>query len=191
MANIIFESPRGFDGIPIEDVFLKSREIFLTEEVNAATMDDLIKQVIYLEREDDSKEITFYINSPGGSVSSGLALYDVLMHAKCPIRTVCIGTAASMGAILFLAGDKREIMEHGKIMIHDPSFGKMEVGGMKPHEIQQHVDSLNETRESIARIISKRTGKTMKEVYKVTANDTYYNAEAALKFGLATNIISD
>ncbi|WP_196805832.1 ClpP family protease [Butyrivibrio sp. WCD2001] len=191
MAKILFESTRGFDQIAIEDIFLKNRKIFLTEEVNAATMDDIIKQVMYLEEDDPSGEITFFINSPGGSVSSGLALYDMLMHVRCPIRTVCIGLAASMGAILFLAGDKREIMAHGQIMVHDPSFGRMDVGGLKPHEIQQQVDSLNETKEAIAKIIAERTGKSIKAVYKVTANDTFFNAEKALEYGLATSIIRD
>ena len=191
MANVIYESPRGYDLVKIEDEFLKDREIFLTEEVNAATMDDLIKQVMFLEKQDNTKEITLYINSPGGSVSSGLALYDLLMHIKSPVRTVCIGIAASMGAILFLAGKKREMMEHGRIMIHDPSYGHLDISGKKPHEIQQELDSLNKTREATAKIIAKRCNKEIEKIYEVTANDSYFDADEALEFGLATDIIRD
>ena len=121
MANIIKETVRGFDVVTIEDELLRNREIFLTEEVNKSTSNELIKELMYLEMEDDSAEITLYINSPGGDVVSGLAVYDYLTLMKAPIRTVSIGCAASMGAILFLAGDKREMLPHTQIMIHDPS----------------------------------------------------------------------
>ncbi len=191
MANVIYESSRGYDTIRIEDDFLKNREIFLTEEVNAATMGDIIKQVMYLDNDDNTKEITLYINSPGGSVDSGLALYDVLMHIKSPVRTVCIGLAASMGALLFLAGDRREMMEHGKVMIHDPFYGNADMSGKKPHEIQQQLNNLNETKEAVAKIIAERCNKDIQEVYRLTATDTYFNVQDALKFGIATNELGD
>ena len=173
----------------LEDELLQSREIFLTGGVDANTTNELIKQLMYLEREDDEAEITLYINSPGGEVTSGLAVYDYMTLMKAPIRTVSIGTAASMGALLFLAGDKRQMLPHTRIMIHDPSYSNADMSGKKPHEIQHELDKLNETRQIIAQIISEKTGKTLEEVYEVTANDTYYNAEEALKFGLATEII--
>lgn len=191
MSNIIMESARGLESVRIEDEFLRQREIFLTDSVNENSCDELIKQLMYLEKEDDTKEITLYINSPGGSVQEGLAVYDTIMLLRAPVRTVCIGTCASMGAILFLAGGRREIMKHGKIMIHDPAFGgNHNVGGKKPHEIQAELDDLNRCRESLARIIAERTGKSVEEIYEVTANDTYYSADEAIEFGLATDILT-
>ena len=189
MARIIKETVRGIDIVDLEDELLQSREIFLTGGVDANTTNELIKQLMYLEREDDEAEITLYINSPGGEVTSGLAVYDYMTLMKAPIRTVSIGTAASMGALLFLAGDKRQMLPHTRIMIHDPSYSNADMSGKKPHEIQHELDKLNETRQIIAQIISEKTGKTLEEVYEVTAYDTYYNAEEALKFGLATEII--
>lgn len=189
MARIIKETVRGTDLVNLEDELLQSREIFLTEQVDADTTNELIKQLMYLEKEDDEAEITLYINSPGGEVVSGLAVYDYLTMMKAPVRTVCIGTAASMGAILFLAGDKRQMLPHTRLMIHDPSYHNLNMSGKKPHEIQHEVDKLNETREVIAKIIAAKTGKTLKQVYKVTADDTYYNATEAVKFGLATEVM--
>ena len=189
MARIIKETVRGIDIVDLEDELLQSREIFLTGGVDANTTNELIKQLMYLEREDDEAEITLYINSPGGEVTSGPAVYDYMTLMKAPIRTVSVGTAASMGALLFLAGDKRQMLPHTRIMIHDPSYSNADMSGKKPHEIQHELDKLNETRQIIAQIISEKTGKTLEEVYEVTANDTYYNAEEALKFGLATEII--
>lgn len=190
MANILYETVRGIQPIEIEDVLLRNREIFLVEGVTAETANKLIKQLMYLESEDNSKEITLYINSPGGEVSSGLAVYDYLSLMSAPIRTVCIGTAASMGAILFLASEKRQMLPHSEIMIHDPSYSRADMGGRKPHEIQHKLDSLNETKEMLAQIIADRTGRSLEEIYEVTAEDTYYKAKAAIEFGLATEIIT-
>ncbi|MCR5626768.1 MAG: ATP-dependent Clp protease proteolytic subunit [Lachnospiraceae bacterium] len=190
MARIIKETVRGLDLVELEDELLQNREIFLTETVDANTTNELIKQLMYLEMQDDEAEITLYINSPGGEVTSGLAVYDYMTMMKAPIRTVSIGTAASMGAILFLAGDKRQMLPHTRIMIHDPSYSNANMSGKKSHEIQHELDKLNETREITAKIIAEKTGKSLEEVYKVTADDTYYNAEEAVEFGLATEIIN-
>ena len=190
MTHIIKETVRGIESIRIEDEFLKNREIFLVDGVNAESSNELLKQLMYLEKEDPSKEITIYINSPGGEVISGLAVYDYIALMKSPVRTVCIGTAASMGAVLFLAGKKREMLPHTRIMIHDPSYSHLDIGGKKPHEIQHELDKLNETRESLAAIIAEKTGKSMAEIYEVTAQDTYYSADEAVSFGLATKIIT-
>lgn len=189
MANILKETVRGIDCIRLEDEFLKDREIFLTEEVNAQTSNELMKQLMYLERQDSESEVTIYINSPGGEVISGLAVYDYIGMMKAPVRTVCIGTAASMGAILFLAGAKRQMLPHTRLMIHDPSYSHNDIGGRKPHEIQHELDKLNETREALARIISEKTGRSIDEIYKVTADDTFYSAQEAIDFGLATEIL--
>ena len=189
--RVILESSRGFEALYLRDKLLSdSREVFLTESVDAESCNHLITQLMYLNREAPDKEIILYINSPGGAVSDGLAVYDVIRLLDAPVRTVCMGTCASMGAILFLAGDKREMMEHGRIMVHDPAFGGgHDIGGKKPHQIQSELDDLNRCRESLARIISERTGRTMEEIYKVTANDTYFSAKEAIEFGLATNMI--
>lgn len=189
MANILKETARGIQPVSIEDELLSNREIFLTEQVDSATTNELLKQLMYLERQDNSKEVTIYINSPGGEVISGLAVYDYISMMKSPVRTVCTGTAASMGAILFLAGKKREMLPHTMLMIHDPSYSHNDIGGRKPHEIQHELDKLNETREALAKIISEKTGKGLDKIYKVTASDTYYSAEEAIRFGLATGIM--
>ena len=122
---------------------------------------------------------------------SGLAVYDYIALMKAPVKTVCVGTAASMGAILFLAGKKREMLPHTRIMIHDPSYSHKDIGGRKPHEIQHELDKLQESREALAAIIAEKTGKTIEEIYEVTAEDTYYSAQEAIEFGLATRIIEN
>lgn len=189
MANILKETVRGTDCIKIEDELLSRREIFLTEEVNAETSNELIKQLMYLERQDSGKEITLYINSPGGEVISGLAVYDLISLMKSPVRTVCTGTAASMGAILFLAGKKREMLPHTRLMIHDPSFGGGSIGGKKSHELRHELEKLDEVREALAKIIAEKTGRPLEEIYDVTSDDTFYSAEEAITFGLATEIM--
>ena len=191
MANIIMETARGYQPIAIEDELLKSREIFMCDQVDGASCNELAKQLMYLERQDPNAEITIYINSPGGSVQDGLAIYDLIMLMKSPVRTVCMGTCASMGAILFLAGKKREMMSHGKIMIHDPAFGgHREISGKKPHEIQTELDDLNRCREALAKIIAERMGHTVEEIEKVTVNDAYYDPDEAVEFGLATAVLT-
>lgn len=188
---IILESGRGFESLCLRDKLLSdSREIFLLDEVDAQSCGSLITQLMYLNRIEPCREITLYINSPGGLVTDGLAVYDVMRLLDAPVRTVCMGTCASMGAILFLAGKKREIMEHGRIMVHDPAFGGSHgIGGKKPHQIQSELDDLNRCREALAQIISERTGKSLSQVYEITANDTYFSAQEAVEFGLATHIL--
>ncbi len=191
MPNVLKESARGIECIRLDDELFNSRTVFLTEPVDVQTSAELIKQLMHLEHEDNESEITLYINSPGGEVISGLAVYDYISAMKAPVRTVCIGTAASMGAILFLAGDKRQMLPHTRLMIHDPSYGHHDIGGRKSQEIQHELDKLNEARESLARIIANKTGKSIRTIYKHTANDTYYSAEEAVAFGLATEILRE
>lgn len=191
MSNVIKESVRGTELIPVEDMLFCQNKIFLVEEVNVETTNRLMKQLMYLENSGSTDEITLYINSPGGDVVSGLALYDYIQIMQRTVNTVCTGTAASMGAILFLAGEKRSMLPHTRLMIHDPSFGNGDFSGQKPHEIQRHLDKLNESRSTLAQIISEKTGKTLEEIYTVTADDTYYNVEEAIAFGLATDIYTE
>lgn len=189
---VILESARGFETLYLRDKLLSdTREIFLTDEVDADSCSRLITQLMYLDRCDPDKEVTLYINSPGGAVTDGLAVYDVMRLMQAPLRTVCMGTCASMGAILFLAGEKREMMEHGRLMVHDPAFGgSHNMGGKKPHQIQSELDDLNRCREELAKIIAERCGKSLEEIYAITANDTYFSATEAIEFGLATDIIT-
>ena len=188
MPNILKETVKGIQIIPIEDELLNSREVFMVESVNPDSSSRLIKQLMYLERKDSTEEIVLYINSPGGEVISGLAVYDYISVMKSPLRTVCIGDASSMGAILFLAGEKREMLPHTRLMIHDPSFGHMDIGGKKPHELRQEVESLDRVRDTLAEIIAEKTGKPLEEICKITEKDTYFTAEEAIEFGLATGI---
>lgn len=187
MSNVLKETVRGIDLIPIEDMLLDESKIFLIGEVNPASAGELIKQLMYLNKR-GLDEITLFINSPGGEVISGLAVYDCIKIMKSSVKTVCIGDAASMGAIIFLAGEKREMLPHARILIHDPSYGHLDVSGKKPHEIQRGVDSLNKVRETLAEIISEKTGKKLDEIYEITAEDQYFTAEEAIEFGLATDI---
>ncbi|MCM1330505.1 MAG: ATP-dependent Clp protease proteolytic subunit [Ruminococcus sp.] len=185
--NAIRETVRGIQLVPIQDVLFEESKIFLIDEISAESADNLIKQLMYLDRK-NSGEITLYINSPGGEVMSGLAVYDFIKIMKSPLKTVCIGDAASMGAILFLAGAKREMLPHSRILIHDPAYGHLDVSGKKPHEIQRGVDSLNKVRETLAEIISEKTGKSLDEIYEITAEDHFFTADEAIEFGLATAI---
>lgn len=184
------ESSRGFDCVSVEAELLSDRRIFFTEEVNDEVCMQLIEQILYFNSQ-SSDEIVMYINSPGGKIDCGLPVYDAMRMSKAPIRTVCIGVAASMGSILFLAGDKREMLPHSRVMIHDPSFGGGSYAGKKPHEIQSEVDRLNESREKLCRIIAERTGRTLDEVYEKTKDDSWFNADEAIKFGLATAIADE
>lgn len=189
LPNILEETSRGIQAIGIEDSLLKTREIFITTEINSDSSADLLKQLIYLERADEEKPITLYISSPGGEVTSGLAVYDYIRMMKSKVITVCIGTAASMGAILFLAGDERKMLPHTKIMIHDPSYGNASMGGMKPLEIRDRLDGLMQSRKILAEIIAERSGMNLKKVYEKTRRDSFLNAKEAIKIGIATEIL--
>ncbi|MDE6595680.1 MAG: ATP-dependent Clp protease proteolytic subunit [Oscillospiraceae bacterium] len=187
MTNILKETVRGTELIPLEDMLLEESEVFLVDEITPKSANNLIQKLMYLDSKDFG-EITLYINSPGGEVISGLAVYDYIKIMKSPVKTVCIGDAASMGAIIFLAGEKREMLPHTRILIHDPSYGHLDVSGKKPHEIQRGVDSLNKVRETLAEIISEKTNKSLDEIYGITAEDNYFTAEESIEFGLATGI---
>ncbi len=191
--NIIFESVRGLDALPIEDVFLRDRKIFLVGEVNDESCNALIKKLLFMESEDNTKPITLFINSPGGEVGSGLAVYDTIRLMKSPVTAVVTGIAASMGSIILLAcdSDKRLMLPSSKVMIHDCSWGKRDLGGKKPFEIEEELNQLKGVNERLVSIIAERTGKTTKEIAKVTQNDAYFTAEEAVKFGLASKVIDE
>lgn len=187
---IMKETANGNTGVRIVDELFNSREIFLTDPVDFESMDSLIQQLLYLERDDPEKEITLYINCPGGEVSSGLAAYDFMKLMTAPVRTVCMGTAASMGAILFLAGKKREMLPNSRIMIHDPSHAGGSLAGLKPTDIEERLDGLKKIQTKIIDIISEETKQSKKIVAAKTKKDTYFSADEAVKFGIATDIVA-
>ena len=187
---IITETCMGNNYYSVEDYMFNQRELFLDEGVNAQSMADMIRQFRYLDRIDPGKKITLYITSPGGEVTSGLAFYDIIRMAHSPVRTICCGIAASMGAILFLAGEERLMTSHSKIMIHDPSV-TMGNSPSKALDVKETLESIMKTREDLAKIISERTGKSLKTIYAKTKGDAYFGADEAVKFGLATGILDN
>lgn len=186
---IIRENARGYERIQIEDELMQNREIFLTDPVSPDTMNSLLKQLMFLDRDDPEKEITLYINSPGGEVQSGIAVYDFMTLMSAPLTTVCIGTAASMGAILFLAGSRRIMTRHSRLMIHDPAPGGGSLEGMKPAEIEKRLNELKQSQDILCGIIAGAAGKTPEEVMSVTCEDCWFSADEALQYGLATEIM--
>lgn len=189
MSNILRESARGIDLIPLTDELLSKNQVFLTGTINEENCNNVIKQLMYLNSKSDVEDITLFINSAGGSVIAGMALYDVIRMMTKPIRTVVVGQACSMAAIIYLAADKRLMLPSSRLMIHDPSYGgEHNVAGLKSHEIQIELDELNKCRAKLASIIAERTGKNIKEVYKATKTDSFYDVEEAVKFGLASGV---
>ncbi len=193
MSNVIYESVRGMQVIPIEDAFLRDRKIFLVGEVNDESCNQLIKQLLFMEAEDDTRPIFLYINSPGGDVTSGLAVYDTLRLMRSPVTAVVTGIAASMASIIMLGCDKdrRFMLPSSRIMIHDCSFGRRDIGGKKPGEVEEVLNQLKNTNARLLSIIAERTGKTVRQVSKVTQNDSYFDAKEAVEFGLATAILDE
>ena len=187
--NIIKETSNGFQAYSIRDEMLLHREIECAGEINADSVNSLIRQIRYLAHQNPGAEITVYINSPGGEVMSGLALYDVMKAVPCPIRTVCVGTAASMGALLFAAGSQRDMLPHAKVMIHDPLINHCPGGSALV--LRSLSDSLMKTREDLAQILAQLTGRTLEEIYEKTAQDTWFTAREAMAFGLADRIIDN
>lgn len=187
--TIIRETSNGAMYYSIADEMLMHREIECIGEITADAVNSLISQIRYLSQLDSSAEITIYINSPGGEVSSGLALYDVMKAVKCPIRTVCVGRAASMGALLFAAGDQRDILPHGSVMIHDPLI----TGGVSGSALrfQSVSEDLMHVRQITGQILAELTHHTLDKIYEKTAQDTLFYAEDAVAFGLADRIITE
>ena len=185
--RLIRETSKGIQFISIREMMLSRREIWLTGEIDSGMADEVISQILQLDAEMPRTDITLYINSPGGSVNAGLAIYDVMQTVQSNIRTICVGTAASMAAVLFATGSTREIMRHGEVMVHDPLVNGGITGSALA--VQDKSDRLMQMRKTICGILATHTGKSLKQIYKVTAKDTYFGAEAAVQFGLADKII--
>lgn len=187
LPGVLHETSEGLNRIEIQDILFQRREIQCTGSITTESASVLSLQLRYLQQEAPGQEITLFINSPGGEVDSGLAIYDTMRAIGCPIRTVCTGTAASMAAILFLSGDKREMLPHSKVMIHDPLIPGG-VGG-SALTVDAVARNLMRARQTIADIIARHTGKTLEEVLAKTASDSYFDAQEAIDWGLADRII--
>ena len=190
-SNAIIETVRGIQAVPVDDVLLRDRKLFLTGPVTDESCNALISNLLYLESEDSSSPITLVINSPGGEVTSGLAVYDTIRLMKSPVYAVVCGIAASMGAIIYLAAekDRRLMLPSSRIMIHDCSFGKKDIGGMKPFQIHEELSQLEKTNERLVSILAERCEKTPEEIAEVTRFDTYFDADGAKEFGLCSGVI--
>lgn len=185
---VIKETSAGYDKCSIQDMLFKEREVECTGEITSESVQVLIWQLRYLQKEDPQKEITMYVNSCGGSVTEGLALYDVMQSLTCPVRTVCMGQAASMAAVIFAGGSIREILPHARVMIHDPLLS----GGISGSALQvgRRAEDLMKMRKMLGEILARHTGRKLSEIYNKTARDSYFTAEEAVRFGLADKIIT-
>lgn len=185
---VMQETSDGLRLYDIRDEMLASREIEITGAIDAGSVSTAIRCLLHLQKEDQQLPITLYINSPGGEVQSGLALYDVMQAVSCPIHTVCLGMAASMAALLFIAGDQREMLPHSRVMTHDPLIGGG-IGG-SALSVKARADDLMRIRDITAQVISQHTGMNLEEVFELTAKDTYFEAEEAIANGMADRIIT-
>ncbi len=186
---VIEQTSRGERSYDIFSRLLKDRIIFLSEDVNHATASLVIAQMLFLESEDPDKEISFYINSPGGSITDGMAIVDTMNYIKCPVNTICIGLAASMGAVLLAAGTKGKRMatSNAEIMIHQPLIS----GGLSGQttEIKINADHMIKTREKLNKFLSEKTGQSLEKIEADTERDNFMTAEEALQYGLIDEIL--
>lgn len=184
---VVEQTNRGERSYDIYSRLLKDRIIFLTGEINDQIADLVVAQLLFLESEDPDKDIQIYINSPGGSVSAGFAIYDTMQYIKPHVSTICVGLAASMGAFLLLAGEKgkRYALPNADIMIHQPLGGAQGQAA----DIQIHAEKILKTRDQLNKIIAERTGQTLKKVKKDTDRDYYMSAEEAKAYGIIDDVI--
>ena len=184
---VIEQTSRGERSYDIYSRLLKDRIIFLGEEVNDVSANLIVAQLLFLEAEDPSKDIQLYINSPGGSVTAGMAIYDTMQYIKCDVSTICLGMAASMGAFLLSSGAKGEryALPNSTIMIHQPSGGAQG----QATEIQIVADQIAKTKKKLNEILSANTGQPLEIVEKDTDRDNYMTAEEAKAYGLIDGVV--
>ncbi len=184
---VIEQTSRGERSYDIFSRLLNDRIIMLSDEVNDATASLVVAQLLYLEGQDPDKDISLYINSPGGSVTAGMAIYDTMQYIKCDVSTICIGMAASMGAFLLAAGakGKRYALPNSEIMIHQP------LGGMQGQasDIKIHADRIIKMKEKLNTILAERTGQTLEKVTQDTDRDNFLSADEACAYGLIDKVI--
>ena len=186
VPTVVEQTGRGERAYDIYSRLLNDRIIFLSDEVNDATASLVVAQLLFLEAQDPDKDISFYINSPGGSVTAGMAIYDTMNFIKCDVSTICIGMAASMGAFLLSAGakGKRIALPHSEIMIHQPLGGAQG----QASDIKIRADLILRTRDMLNRILAENTGKSIEQIEKDTDRDNFMTAEQALEYGLIDKI---
>ncbi len=186
---VIEQTGRGERSYDIYSRLLKERIIFLGEEVNDVTSSLIVSQMLFLESEDPGKDIHLYINSPGGSVTAGMAIYDTMQYIKCDVSTICMGMAASMGAFLLAGGTKgkRLILPNAEVMIHQPSGGAQG----QATEIQITAEHILKTKKKLNEILAKNTGKPLEIVEADTERDYWMSAEEALEYGLVDRVIEN
>ena len=184
---VVEQTSRGERSYDIFSRLLNDRIVFLSEEVNDTTASLVVAQMLYLEAQDPDKDIQFYINSPGGSVTAGFAIYDTMQYLKADVSTICIGLAASMGAFLLSSGTKgkRIALPNAEIMIHQPT------GGFRGQatDIQIHAENILRTKDRLNKILSENTGKSFEEVREASERDNFMTADEAKEFGLIDNVI--
>ncbi len=184
---VIEQTSRGERSYDIYSRLLKDRIIFLGEEVTDVSANSVIAQMLFLEAEDPGKDIHFYINSPGGSVSAGLAIYDTMQYIKCDVSTICMGLAASMGAFLLAGGakGKRYALPNAEIMIHQPS------GGARGQETEIRImaENILKKRQQLNEILAANTGKSVEEISRDTERDNFMTAQEALAYGLIDGVV--
>ena len=189
MPYVVEQNSRGERSYDIYSRLLKDRIIFLGEEVNETTASLVVAQLLFLESEDPNKDIHLYINSPGGMVTAGFAIYDTMQYIKCDVSTICVGLAASMGAFLLAGGakGKRMALSNAEIMIHQPS------GGTKGQatEIEIAAENILKTKKKLNEILAANTGKSVEQVTADTDRDHYMSAEEALDYGLIDKVITN
>ena len=189
---VIEQTGKGERSYDIFSRLLKDRIIFLGEDVNPTSASLIIAQLLFLESEDPDKEISLYINSPGGSITDGMGIVDTMNYIKCPVSTICVGLAASFGAVLLANGEKgrRFTTPNSEILIHQPLIGG-QGGGISGQatEIKIHADHMIRTREKLNKLLSDRTGQSIETIERDTERDHYMTAEEALKYGLIDGIM--
>ena len=184
---VVEQTSRGERSYDIFSRLLNDRIVMLSEEVNATTASLIVAQLLYLEAQDPDKDIQFYINSPGGSVTDGMAIYDTMQYIKCDVSTICIGMAASMGAFLLSSGTKgkRLALPNAEIMIHQPSGGTQG----QASDIKIQAEWMLRTREKLNRILAENTGKSIEQIAIDTERDNFMPAKEAMKYGLIDKVI--
>ncbi len=184
---VVEQTGRGERSYDIYSRLLSERVIFLADEVNDTTASLVVAQLLFLESQDPDKDICLYINSPGGSITAGMAIYDTMNYIKCDVSTICIGMAASMGAFLLAAGakGKRLALPNSEIMIHQP------LGGMQGQatDIKIHADRIIRIRENLNAILAEKTGKSIEEIARDTERDNFLSAAEAMEYGLIDKVI--
>ena len=184
---VIEQTNRGERSYDIYSRLLKDRIIFLGEEVNDVSASLIVAQLLFLEAEDPDKDISLYINSPGGSITAGMAIYDTMQYIKCDVSTICVGMAASMGAFLLAAGakGKRFALPNSEVMIHQPLSGMQG----QATDIKIHADRIIKMKETLNTILSERTGQSLEQITKDTERDNFMSAYEAKEYGLIDEVI--